>query len=207
MPQARESLWRSILRHPKLLLLVIGSPFFVYVAAKELATAVSERNPTQFQAVGFAGDYRGQRWLCVEGRLAVEYADVRANRYNQDIVDVHVPLVPPDWEPDQAVHVVGSFYMPRSEMQRWAATMSQSVPCTLTGMVGPLGPLRSREMFPSLHLEEPVVYIDEGGAPHDPGLDCLFLAFVTILLVASWWRFARLVFSRNESEPTWPFSS
>ena len=107
--EQRERRWKSLLRHPKLLGLAVACPFAVYVAALELDTSVSERSPTYFQAERFADKYRDQRWLCVEGRLATEYACVKASK--QDLVVVHVPVVPPDWKPDQVVHIVGSFSM------------------------------------------------------------------------------------------------
>jgi hypothetical protein len=190
-----NSLWRNVLRHPKLTILAFASPFFIHIAWRNLDTVLSEQRPTPFQAERFSDDYRGQRWLHVEGRLAAEYADVKVNYQNKEFSHVHVPLVPLDWEPDQVVHVVGTFSMRNSEVDRWIEKTLRSPQHTLTGMVGPLGPMRYGDMFPKLRFEEPVVYINDGGTPGDPTFNFLFLGFTIVLLVGSWWWLAALLLS------------
>lgn len=181
----KENRWKSLLRHPKLLGLAAACPFAVYVAAFELNTSVSERSPTYFQAERFADKYRDQRWLCVEGRLAAEYAWVKENKH--DLVDVHVPVVPLDWKPDQVVHIVSSFSMRNSEVDSWIEKTLRSPEGTLTGLVGPLGSTPSTDMYPKLRFEEPIVVINAGRRPSEPISGFLFLACAIIAMVATWW--------------------
>ena len=188
-----ESLWWNLLCHPKLLLLVVGGPCIVYIGASNLYSTLSEGSPTHFQAERFADEYRGQRWLTVEGRLLPEYAWWHAS--NNGFVNLHAPLVPLDWKPDQTVQVVGSFSMQGSEVNSWKAKTARSPKYTLTGMMGPLGPMRYWDMFPSLHFREPVVYINEGGSPDSPIMSLFSLAVGGFFLVCSWKWLATLLVS------------
>ena len=194
MGEKEVSRWTVAARHFKLLLGVIGSPLLVCIAASNLICAVSERAPTHFQAAQFAEQYRGQRWVRVEGQLMVEYADAKVNSHNTDFVYLDVPLMPLAWKPGQAVHLVGSFAMPRSEVDRWEREMARSPQCAVTGIVGPCGPMRYRDIFPDLRFEEPVVFINVGGSPDNPIFSYCFLIFAVILLIGSWWLFLKMVF-------------
>lgn len=174
----------------KLFIAVIASPFLVDMAATSLATALSERAPTAFQVEQFADGYDGQRWLSIEGRLLVDYADVRAS--NNDFVHVHVPLVSSDWNPRQAVHVIGTFVMPQSAMKAWVKRISEEPRYTLTGTV--FGPMRYWDMFPRLRFEEPIVYINNRDSPASPLFGFFFLAFSVFVLFVSWRWFLKLIF-------------
>ncbi len=192
-----ESLGRHILTHFKLLLLAVGSPFLVYIGATNLHSTLSERSPTHFQAERFADDYHGERWLTVEGRLLPEYAWWHAS--NNGFVNMHVPLVPLDWNPDQTVQVVGSFSMQGSEVGSWKAKIARSPKYTLTGSVGPLGPMRYWDMFPTLHFRKPVVYINDGGSPDPPIISLFLLAVGGFFLIASWtWLFRLIAVWRSQ---------
>ncbi len=180
--EQKPSRWMLAIEVFKLLFLVGVSPILVWLAVRELATALSEQSPTRFQADRFVSDYRGQRWLHVEGRLLAELVDVQEG--DNDLVKVHVPLVPFDWKPDQAVHLVGSFSMPRSNVESWKLNVSSAPQFAVTGFVG--GPMNYREMFPNLRFETPVVRINQGGSPAHPIFIFLFLAFAVIMLVATW---------------------
>jgi hypothetical protein len=191
--EQKESLWWSLLSHPKLLLMVFAGPCIVYLGARDLETTLLERSPTPIRADRFAEDYRGQRWLTVEGRLLPEYAWWHAS--NNGFVDVHVPLVPADWKPDQTVHVVRSLSMQGSEVGSWKAKTARAPNYRLTGLTGPLGPMRYWDMFPTLRFEEPVVYINDGGTPAPPLLGLFLLAIGGFFLVCSWkWLATLLVF-------------
>ncbi len=132
-----EGLWWSLLSHPKLLLTVVGGPCIAYLGARNLETTLFERSPTHIQADRFAEDYRGQRWLTVEGRLLPEYAWWHAS--NNGFVNVDVPLVPLDWKPDQTVHVVRSFSIQGSELAAWRDKTAQSPRYSLTGLTPCIG--------------------------------------------------------------------
>jgi len=188
----QEGRWWSIFRHPKMLLMVFAGPCIVYLGARNLETTLFERSPTHIQTDRFAEDYRGQRWLHVEGRLLPKYADVRPS--NNGFVNVHVPLVPADWKPDQTVHVVRSFSLPASELAAWRERTLRSPRYSLTGLVGPLGPMRYWDMFATLKFEEPVVYINDGQTPDSPYLSLFLLAFGGFLLIAGWRWLLRILF-------------
>ena len=191
--EKEESLWWSILRHPKLLLMVFAGPCIVYLGARNLETTLFEQAPTHIQADRFAEDFGGQRWLAVDGRLLPEYARWHAS--NNGFVNVDVPLVPLDWKPDQSVHVVRSFSIQGSELAAWRDKTLRSPRYSLTGLTGPLGPPRYWDMFPTLKFEEPVVYINDGNTPDSPIMSLFMLAFGGFLLVGSWWWLAALLLS------------
>ena len=180
----------------KLPFLLVGSPILGYVAASELHTALLELSPTQFQVERFAGDYRGQRWLSVEGRLLAKFANVENG--DNATAKVHVPLVPNDWKPDQAVHIVGTFVVPSEKVDKWLESTTRSPKCSLTGYVPPGSPFWYSATFPTLHFEEPVVYINDGDSPVSPlrslavltvGVGLLIYSWLWPLrLIASWWR-------------------
>jgi len=188
-----ESVWWAVQRHFKLLLLAIGSPILVYFGFTSLLTALRERSPSHFTAERFAEDYRDQQWIQVEGRLAVEYAYTKAG--NTEFVYVDVPLVPLDWQPDQAVHIIGRFYLPRSEVYAWKAKWTRSPQCTLTGQV--LDSMQYWDMFPTLTFAEPIVYINEGDSPFPLIFNLFMLALGGFMFLGSWTWLLRIVFLRG----------
>lgn len=111
---SHRTVWWNVLSHPKMLFLAFGAPWIVYIGARDLYTTLFEKTPTQIRADRFAEDYRGQRWLRVEGRLLPQHAHVKAS--NNGNVNVDVPLVPLDWDSDQPVHIVRSFSLQGSEL-------------------------------------------------------------------------------------------
>jgi hypothetical protein len=176
-----------------MLLMVVAGPAIVYLGARNLTTTLFEQSPTTIQADRFAADYHGQRWLHVEGRLLPENANVQAS--NNGFVNVDVPLVPLDWKKGETVHIVRSFSIQGSELAAWKDNTSRSPQYSLTGLQGPLGPMRYRDMFPTLHFEEPVVYINDGNTPDSPYMSLFLLAFGGFLLIASWkWLFRLIAF-------------
>ncbi len=190
---SHESLWWSLLNHPKLLLLVVAGPCIVYLGARNLETTLFEQTPTTVQADRFAEDYGGQRWLHVEGRLLPEYAWWHAS--NNGFINVHVPLVPLDWKEGETVHIVRSFSIQASELAVWKNKTAQSSEYSLTGLQGPLGPMRYWDMFPTLQFREPVVYINDGGTPDSALLGLFLLAVGGFFLIASWtWLFRLIAF-------------
>lgn len=208
--QKTESLWWSLLSRPKLLLMVVAGLCIVYLGARNLETTLFERSPTNIQADRFAEDYGGQRWLHVEGRLLPEYAWWHAS--NNGFVNVHVPLVPFDWKTDQPVHVVRSFSIQGSEVAAWRNKTSRSPQYSLTGLQGPLGPMRYWDMFPTLRFEEPVVYINDGGTPDPLLLGLFLLAIGGFFLVCSWrwlfgavlsWRRSRQIAAAERENAEW----
>jgi hypothetical protein len=191
--EKEKSLWWHVLSHPKMLLMVLAGPAIVYLGARNLETTLFERSPTTIQADRFAADYRGQRWLHVEGRLLPEYANVQAS--NNGFVNVDVPLVPLDWKKGETVHIVRSFSIQGSELAAWKDKTARSPQYSLTGLQGPLGPMRYWDMFPMLKWEEPVVYINDGNTPDSAGMGIFLLAIGGFFLIASWkWLFRLIAF-------------
>jgi hypothetical protein len=204
------SIWWHILSHPKMLLMIVAGPALVYIGARNLAATLFEKSPTRIQAERFAEDFRGQRWLHVEGRLLPEYAWWHES--NNGFVNVDVPLVPLDWKKDQPLHIVRSFSIHGSELAAWKDKTARSPQYSLTGLTGPLGPMRYWDMFPTLKFEEPVVYINDGQSPDSPGIGIFLLAiggfFLIVswkwlfLLIALWWRQRRAAAAARE-EAEW----
>jgi Tfp pilus assembly protein PilF len=186
-----ESLWWHVLSNPKMLLMVVAGPAVVYLGARNLETTLFERSPATIRADRFAADYHGQRWLHVEGRLLPEYANVQAS--NNGFVNVDVPLVPLDWKKGETVHIVRSFSIQGSELAAWKDKTSRSPKYSLTGLQGPLGPMRYWDMFPMLKWEEPVVYINDGHTPDSSGMGIFLLAICGFFLIASWTWLLRLI--------------
>ncbi len=189
--EQKPSRWILAIELFKLLFLAVVSPLIVYLAATELSASLRESSPTQVQSERFADEYRGQRWLHVDGRLLPKYANVVKS--DNDSAKVHVPIVPLDWKPDQAVHVVGTYSMPCSRVDDWIQDKSHSPKCTLQGYVPPGSPFHYSAMFPTLHFEEPVVYINEGGSPAPLALGLLLLAVGGFTLFLSWNLLLKLV--------------
>jgi hypothetical protein len=181
----------------KMLLLAIASSTAIYMAASNIQTAILEKAPTKLPTERFGAEYRGQRWLSVTGRAVIEYRDVVVshNKYHEgkDLVYVYVPIVPADWQPQETVHVVGTYGpMPHRDVESWAASIAnQPQPYTLTGMTGPFGPMRYWDMFPSLHFEEPVVYVNAGQSPDSPEGMLVFLGLMLVVFFVSAWRLGR----------------
>ncbi len=184
------SISRHVLSNPKMLLMVVAGPAIAYLGARNLETTLFERSPTTVQADRFAADYHGQRWLHIEGRLLPDYANVHAS--NNGFINVHVPLVPLDWKQGETIHIVRSFSIQASELAAWKNKTSQSPEYSLTGLQGPLGPMRYSDMFPTLNFEEPVVYINDGGRPDSALLGLFLLAVGGFFLITSWTRLFRL---------------
>jgi hypothetical protein len=191
----KSRLW-LLFTHPRLVLMVIAGPAIVYLGARNLGTTLFERSPTTIQADRFAEEYGGQRWLHVEGRLLPDYTHVQPS--NNGFVNVDVPLVPLDWTRNQAIHVVRSFSLHQSELAAWIDKTERSPRYSLTGLQGPLGPMRYQSMFPMLKFEEPVVYINDGRSPDSPYLSLIFLAFGGFVLIGSWTWLLRILFLRRE---------
>ena len=190
---SQESLWWHVLSNPKMMLMVVAGPAIAYLGARNLEATLFEQSPATVQADRFAADYHGQRWLHVEGRLLPEYANVQAS--NNGFVNVDVPLVPLDWKKGETVHIVRSFSIPGSELAAWKDKTSRSPKYSLTGLQGPLGPMRYWDMFPMLKWEDPVVYINDGQTPDSALLGLFLLAIGGFFLIASWtWLFRLIAF-------------
>lgn len=92
-------------------LYVLGFAFGAYRGFEELRTAVIERAPTTIAMEHFSADYRGQRWLTLQGRLALEHRLVQRSVHeaheDRNLSYVRAPVVSPQWQPAEPVRAVG----------------------------------------------------------------------------------------------------
>jgi hypothetical protein len=172
-------------------LYVLGFAFGAYRGFEELRTAVTERAPTTIAMERFAADYRGQRWLTLQGRLALEHRQVQRSLHeaheDRNLSYVRVPVVSPRWQPADPVRAVGVFgpFTP-SCLDVWIRQRSGqgSVDAAVTGEamtnVYDFG-----RLFPRLQAGGPIVYVNSDTRPSRPGVTLLWLGlcFVCIVLM------------------------
>jgi len=177
----------------KPLLLFIAALFGVILGSRQVYIFLSEKQPTAFTAENFAAQYGGQQWISVTGRLAVEeLAEMPAHA--GPLANFYVPLVPQDWQRQEAVHVVAApSRIPAGGVNGWAQAVDPQEIVTVTGVVRPLGGLNYGYVFPRLKFARPTVTINENAQPHPPLGMGFFLAVCLVLGAFAGWRIVSAV--------------
>lgn len=172
-------------------LYVLGFLFGAFRGFEELRTAVTERAPTTIAMERFSMEYRGQRWLTLQGRLALEHRQVQPSSHeaheDQNLSYVRVPVVSSRWQPAEPVRAVGVFgpFTP-SSLDDWIRQRSgdgngdAAVTGEAMNNVYDFG-----RLFPQLQAELPIVYVNAGTRPSRPGVTLLWLGlcFVCVVLM------------------------
>lgn len=158
----------SALSYVKLTGLALGCVFGLYLGIRDLRIALAEDEPTGFEAATFAERYDEQQWLEVSGRVAVEHESVKpsTNRAHagRDLAYVTAPVVAPDWDPTQPVHVLATFGpFTREQLAAWAADVASVE--RVRGQIRPIPLKDGPERFAPLELGAPLVVINEGTEP------------------------------------------
>jgi len=165
----------------------------------ELITAWREPAPSAFSLDAFPQNYKGQRWLQLTGKLAVQktvlgVAGDEVNRAKGNGY-AYVPLVSHAWKDGDPVHVVVTFGpWPVGRRMDKVRQLGAAGDVTITGEAGP-GMDRER-VLPGMALGTPFVWVNDHGAPHgDAFMIGLFLVCVAggvlCLLVGVHWIRAR----------------
>ncbi|HEX5103449.1 MAG TPA: hypothetical protein VFV87_06540 [Pirellulaceae bacterium] len=173
----------------KPLLVLIGAIFGAAVGGRQVYIYWTERRPTPFMAESFAAEYAGQQWVSVTGRMAVEARSEMPNHSRPGWVSVYVPLVPPDWQRQDPVHVVASSAaMPAAQANAWAQTLGGQDQVTFTGVIRPLGGLNYPYVFPRLKFARPTITINENTQPAAPWGMTAFLTICLVIGALAAWR-------------------
>ena len=177
----------------KPLLLLVAALFGVFIGARQVYIFLSEKQPTAFTAENFAAEYGGEQWISVTGRLAVEHLAEMPGRGGR-VASFYVPLVPPDWQRQQPVHVVAAPQrVPVGGVRGWAQAVDPQEQVTVTGTIRPFGGLNYGYVFPRLKFGKPIVTINENMQPHPPWIMGFFLAICLVLLAVAGWRIASVL--------------
>jgi len=170
-------------------LYVLGFTFGAFRGCEELRTAVTERAPTTIAMERFSTDYRGQRWLTLQGRLALEHRQVQRSTHvaheDRNLSYVRVPVVSPRWQPDEPVRAVGVFgpFSPTS-LDDWIR--QRSVPGTAQAAITGEAMTNAYDfgrLFPGLQAGGPIIYVNSGTRPGRPGLTLLWLGLCFVCVV------------------------
>jgi hypothetical protein len=167
----------------KPLLLLVGALVGVFMGGRQVYVYLTEKEPAAFTADNFAAQYAGQQWVSVTGRLAVDARAVMPGRGR--FANLYVPLVPPDWQRQEPVHVVvGVDGVAAGGADAWAQGAAAQDQVTITGMIRPLGGLNYPYVFPRLKFAAPTITINQNTEPHAPWGMSVFLAIC--LCLAAW---------------------
>jgi hypothetical protein len=170
-------------------LYVLGFLFGAFRGFEELRTAVTEPAPTTIAMERFAVEYRGQRWLRLHGRLAMEHSQIQPSVHeaheDRNLSYVRAPIVSPGWQPSDPVRAVGVFgpFTP-SSLDAW--TRQHSGPGDVNG--GVTGEAMTNvydfgRLFPQLQAGPHVVYVNEGTRPSRPVITLLWLGLCFLCVV------------------------
>lgn len=188
--------WYYIVRWALAMVACLGGCF---VAIRDLRISLSERAPTQFKVENFEKQYHGQQWISVDGFMDTERAVINAStsEYHEgkDLVYVTAPIVPPNWKPDEPVHVVliAGPYSSAEAKSRLAAAGGQRQ--SFTGKIAPSG-LDNSRVLPGLKLVEPVVHINNGTTPGSVLPMVFFLVLMVVLVGVFGWLLVRNILNR-----------
>ena len=172
----------SALSYVKLALLALGCVFGLYIGVRDLSVALAEDEPTVFEAATFAERYHEQQWIEVSGRVALEHGIVEPsdNRVHagRGLSYVSAPVVAPDWDPTQPVHVLATF---GPFTREGAAAWSRDIASVerVRGRIRPVPLGDGPERFAPLELGTPLVVINEGTEP-SLGAALLFSGFMLV---------------------------
>jgi hypothetical protein len=150
----------------------------------EIRIAATESRPTVFTAANFTERHRGEQWVRVVGRVAVEHRHVQPSPYKvhagKHLAYVTAPIVADDWKPQQSVAVLATFGpMSPLSVESW----SQKFKVAAQPVQGQLRPGAVRDpaqMFPQLRINPSYVVINEGTKPKHLVAMASFLALMTV---------------------------
>jgi hypothetical protein len=168
-------------------LCVIAFVFGAWRGAEELHTTLTEKSPTPIAIEKFAADYRGQRWLEVRGRLAVEHRQVESSRHEAHVGRtlhyVRLPVVPERWQPADPVQVVGVFGpFTLEELDAWVKQRADHPIGEVVGVTR-TDVYNFSHLFPRLRPAASVVYVNSGTTPAGLHNMAIFLGICAVSLV------------------------
>ncbi|MEM9074980.1 MAG: hypothetical protein AAGE52_41170 [Myxococcota bacterium] len=176
----------SPLAYIKLVMLGFGSIFGLFLGGRELLVTLSEPEPTRITAAEMPEHYRGQRWLAVRGRVAVEHRALEPSTHRthagRDLYYLYVPVVPERWEATQPVSVLATFGpFSHAEAEAWRPPETVVQGTLRTGVLDPV-----RERFPALHLTDELVVLNAGSTPTSLGGALFFFALMLFGALVAW---------------------
>ena len=152
-------------------------------------TSLREVAPTRYEAGVFSEAYAGEKWLEIDGRLAREYADLRPSSSSKGRANLEVPVVPPDWTPDQPVALIANFSIDASVPLDWERSCPGTRCEPLRGRVreGLFGPAPDHfpERVPELRFVDDPVTINVGTEPTPPWTMGGLSVFMVLIALAS----------------------
>jgi hypothetical protein len=173
-------------------LMLVAALVGIFFGGRQVYIYLTEKQPAVFTAENFADQYSGQQWVSVTGRLAVDSRSVMPGRGR--FASLYVPLVPPDWQRQDPVHVVvGVDGVAAGGVDAWAQGGAARDQVTITGMIRPLGGLNYPYVFPRLEFARPTITINENTSPIPPVGMSIFLAICLVLAAISGFWIVRLL--------------
>lgn len=190
----------------ELLLYLVACCYAAYRGAMELRISATETQPAAFTAADFAARHRGEQWVRVVGRVAMEHRRVQPSPYEahegKNLAYVTAPVVAPDWGPQQPVEVLATFGpISQASVEAW----SQSLPATpqpVEGQLRPSGFRNPQEMFPRLRISPSYVVINEGTRPNRIGAMIGFLTLMVAFATLLAWRI-RSTWQQPSPQASW----
>lgn len=169
------------------LVYVVAFTFGAWRGSQELHATLTESVPTPIDIERFAADIRGQRWVALRGRLAVEHHQVQASFHEvhrqQNLSHVRVPVVPAGWQPDQPVEAVAVFGpFAAHEVDRWLKQHTGQPAEVVDGMTVS-DVYDFPRLFPGLRSATSVVYLNVGSRPASLEAGLFFLGICVISLI------------------------
>ncbi len=146
----------------------IALVFGAYKGLTELSIAVHEREPSVHTARTFGERYDGAQFVRVEGRIAIEHADVERSTHEAHVESnlgyVYAPIVAETWTPAEPVVVLGTFGpIPLDDVDAWAVDAASRT--WVQGQVRPIPLPNADTRFGAANVTPDVVVINDGTEP------------------------------------------
>jgi hypothetical protein len=188
------------MRQIKLIIFLLACAFAVQRAIQEIRISSQEKSPTHI-SIDRWDTYCGQRWLEVEGNLAVGRAVIKGatDEFNSAAgkVYAYVPITSSTDDPNETVHAVAVIGPVPGDTAR-RTLQDRAGWTTIQGEIAPDGCYDNARLMPAEKLDPNAVYVNENTHPNgDEGMWAFLwfslagLLFCLYVLGLQVWRWSR----------------